>query len=333
MPPAQTCSASGQLLKNDRHPANLPASVQIAIVPGLCNNEAAMSIFTVSGAVRITDVAILYAHQASQNGIQATVDVEIYDGATALLNGKYTLGPQVFKLSSVAAPLTVQSTGMNTFTLPFPVRIASGKAVVGFRMLQNRAPGSCAAGYSANFVTDAGPGCPLGINVLDAIGHGPVDPNRYTGFGVPLCSGFIKYFTGRWMIRACAEPEASVTWTGQPTPGGVVSLQFNAPGQAGYDYVAFLSEATQPTLPTPWGTIQLAGTPTFFCFLGPCRALLFGGEGQLGPTGVATGQLFIPNLPILVGSGLTFYAAVVTLQLPSYNFLGASPPSAPIVIN
>ena len=69
------------------------------------------------------------------------------------------------------------------------------------------------------------------------------------------------------------------------------------------------------------------------CFLGSCRPLIGGAQGVISASGNAFGSLFIPNLPVLVGSGLTLHAAFVTMQLPNMNFLASSAPSQPIVIN
>ncbi|MEM7198624.1 MAG: hypothetical protein AAF628_00035 [Planctomycetota bacterium] len=327
--PAQTCSAGGQLLKNDQYPAQLGGALPFAIVPGLCDGEAAMSIFNAGAPTNLTHVGIVYAEASGGSSASALIDIEIYDGATAFGGGRYNLGRQLFQWSAATttAP-TARSTALNWFELPFTVRVPSGQPVVGFRMVQNQAPGSCFLGYSANFATDSAATCVNGINVLDATGHGPVDPNRYLGFGLPLCPTF---FRGSWMIRACGRPDPSVTWTGTPSPGNTISLQFDAPGQGFYDYLAFVSELPGTT-PTPWGTINLASTPFFFCMLGPCRAILSGGEGQLSPAGTASGSLLIPPLPTLVGSGIPLHAAFITMQLPDLTFRSSSPASAPIVI-
>lgn len=326
---AQACT-SGRLVKNDSLPDVPSGAFPFGVVRGLCDNEAAMSIFATTGAVKVHAVSVLYGHRLGVNNVQALADVEIYDGATLQANGRYVLGPLVFKLSS-SSNAQLQSTAINTLQLPQPVRCASGKVVVGFRMLTNLANGSCALGYDANFCVDAGNQCTPGINVLDAIGHGPVDPATYTGFGPPLCPLYIR---GSWVIRACIEPEVSVAWTGNPTPGGFVSLQFLAPGQGGNAYLALGANGTASGTPTPWGRLPLDNDPLLSCFLGACRSILLGGTGTINAQGNAFGSLQIPNLPVLTNSGFTIYMAFVTYQPPNFApWFSVSSPSLPIVIN
>jgi hypothetical protein len=231
--PAQNCGANSTLLKNDILPDNPSGALQVAVVPGLCVGEAAMSVFDAGGPVTVESVSIAFVNRFATNGIQAVVDVEIYDGATLNSAGRYTLGPQLFKLSSGSSNLQIRSSGINEYRLPVPVRVPSGKPVIGFRMLQTLAGGSCLLGYDTNFATDAQYTKTPGRNILDATGHGPIDPTLYMGFGVPL---YPIYFRGDWVIRACVKTETSVTWTGNATPGGFLSLTYNAPGQSGDQY-------------------------------------------------------------------------------------------------
>jgi hypothetical protein len=332
VPLAAQCASGDRLLKNDVLPDVLPPQFQFGLVRGLCDNEAAMSVFDTGGPVRVREVGIVYAHRIGTNGVQAVADVELYDGITAQANGRYTLGPLVFRLSNQSTNLQLTSSAYNKYTLPQPVRVTSGRLVVGFRMLMNLASGSCALGYDANFCVDAANTCRPGVNVLDAIGHGPVDPATYLGFSVPLCPLYIR---GSWLIRACVTPELATTWTGNPTPGGFVSLKFSAPGQASDGYLALLggSVAGGGTV-LPWGRIPFDVEPLFTCFLGDCRALLLGGLGALNASGEGFGALQIPNLPVLRNSGLTLYAGFVTCFGGCLtSFKSVSPPSAAIVIN
>jgi hypothetical protein len=327
---AQTCNPGSRLFKNDILPDNPSGSLQFGIVPGVCENEAVMSVLNVGGPSKITAVSVLFGHRFGTNGVAAVVDVEIYDGATVAGNGRWTLGPRVFRLSDGSTNLQIQSTAINTFTLPTPVRVTSGKAVIGFRMLLTTAGGSCATGYDANFAVDAENTCRPGINVLDAIGHGPVDPVTYMGFGVPLCPLYIR---GSWVIRACVEPEVSVTWTGNPTPGGVISLTYIAPNQGGDNYVAFVSGGIATGFPTPWGRLPLDPDPLFNCFLANCRALMINPQGRIGASGQAFGGMLIPNLSILVGSNLHLYVAFITYETDFFQWKTISAPSLPIIIN
>lgn len=328
---AQTCGQGERLLKNDILPDNPSGSYTIGIVPGLCDGEAAMSLFNAGGPVRVKSVAIGYGHRFGTNGVQALVDVEIYDGATVGANGRWTLGPLLFKLSNGSSSLQIQSTGINTFTLPAPVRVPSGRPVIGFRMELNSAGGSCALGYDANFFCDADNRCRAGINILDATGHGPVDPVTYTGFGVGLCPVF---FRGSWVIRCCVEPEIAVEWQGNATPGGVLSTTYIAPGRAGENYIGLCGGSiTGGGFTSPFGRVPLDPDPLFFCFLADCRSSLVGAQGVIGPNDRAFGGFLIPNLPVLRNSGLTLYLAFVLHGQQSLNFTGQSLPSLPIVIN
>ncbi|MEZ5965781.1 MAG: hypothetical protein R3F56_18240 [Planctomycetota bacterium] len=327
---AQTCGAGQRLLKNDILPDNPTGSYTIGIVPGLCDGEAAMSLFNAGGPVKVTSVAIGYGHRFGTNGVQAIADVEIYDGATVNAAGRWTLGPLLFRLSSGSTNVQLQSTGINLVTLPAPVRVPSGRPVIGFRMLQNLAAGSCALGYDANFFCDADNQCRAGINILDATGHGPVDPATYTGFGPPLCPLF---FRGSWVIRCCVEPEISVDWQGNPTPGGVLSLTYIAPGRAGENYIGLCGGSfAGGGFNTPFGHVPLDPDPFFLCFMTDCRSMLVGAQGVIGANDRAFGGMLIPNLPVLVNSGLTLYLAFV-LHGASLTFTGESLPSTPIVIN
>jgi hypothetical protein len=62
--------------------------------------------------------------------------------------------------------------------------------------------------------------------------------------------------------------------------------------------------------------------------------MFFSDFGTIGPGGSAFGGLLIPNLPVLVGSGLTIYVGFVTSRGPSIvPFSAISSPSSAIVIN
>lgn len=149
--PAQNCGAGNILLKNDILPDLPSGSTTVGIVPGLCDGEAAMSVFQTGGPASVNSVAVMFGAAAGTNGVQAVVDLEIYDGITAAAGGRWVLGPRVFRLSDLGSNLQIQSHGINTYTLPSPVRCTSGQCVVGWRMVLNTASGSCALGYTANF--------------------------------------------------------------------------------------------------------------------------------------------------------------------------------------
>ncbi|MEQ1631675.1 MAG: hypothetical protein ABL997_04845 [Planctomycetota bacterium] len=330
---AQACSAGDILLKNDQIPALPGAATAVAIVPGLCDGEAAMSVLTTSGPVFVNKVSAMFGAQFGTNGVVAAVDLEIYDGATVNAQGRWTLGPRVFQLSAGGSNLQIQSHAINEYTLPSPVRCTSGKVVIGWRMVLNGATGSCATGYTANFCTDFASNCTSGRNVLDAIGHGPIDPATYAGFGLPLCP---IYFRGDWIIRACVTPDVSVTWTGNPTPGGAVLLNLMAPGHAGDTYLVMLSLGTQPGWNTPYGLIPLNNDFVLECTIDPScwPALMVNSLGTLNTNSQGTAVLLIPNFPFLQNSGLALYAAFITSTTPAgIPFSAISAPSTPIVIN
>ncbi len=330
---AQACAPGDVMIKNDMLPALPGGATAVAIVPGLCDGEAAMSVLTTPGPVWVKKVSAMFGAQFGTNGVIAAVDVEIYDGATVNAQGRWTLGPLVFQLSQGGSNLQIQSHAINEFTLPSPVRCTSGKVVVCWRMELNGASGTCATGYTANFCTDFGSTCVAGRNVLDAIGHGPIDPATYMGFGLPLCP---IYFRGDWIIRACVTPDVSVTWTGNATPGGAVLLNLMAPGHPGETYLVMLSLGTQPGWTTPFGTLPLNYDFVLQCTIDPScwPALLVNSLGTLNTNSQGTAVLLIPNFPFLYNSGLTLYAGFITSATPAgVPFSAISAPSAPIVIN
>lgn len=332
--PAQSCGPDRILLKNDSLPDVPSGQFAVGIVPGLCINEAAMSILQVGGPATVHEVAVMFGQAQGTAGVQAVVDVEIYDGATLNPNGTYTMGPRLFRLSDGGSNLQIQTHAINTFTLPTPVRVPGGTVVVGFRMIQTLASGSCQFGYTSNFCVDAANTCPRGRNILDAIGHGPVDPNSYQGFGIGLCPTF---FRGDWIIRACVEPELSVSWTGNTAPGGFVQVTYNAPGHGGEIYLGLGSNSIGTGVQTPWGRLPLNQDWLFDCLLGDCRSqMLISAHGFLDSQGRGFGGLVIPNLPVLAGSNLHIYLGFVTGPGPFPNIFpwtGISAPSAPIIVN
>lgn len=330
---AQACGKGETLLKNDALPAVPSGSYTFGIVPGLCIGEAAMSVFNAGGPCKVKAVSVFYGHKFGTNGVKAAVDVEIYDGVTFAANGNATLGKQLFKLSSGSTNLQIQSTGLNTYTLPKPVSVPSGRPVIGFRMITTLSGGSCSAGYDTNFCVDAVNTCTKGINILDApTQFGPVDPAVYKFGGlIPLCPTYIR---GSWIIRACVEPDVSVSWTGNATPGGVLSFTFNAPGQGGNNYYLVLSGGIKTGWQSPWGKLPLDRDPIFDCFLAACSSTLIGRTGTFNSSGKAFGGMLIPNAPILKNSGLTLYACFVTFKAPNFApWISVSSVSRPIVIN
>ncbi|MDP6929270.1 MAG: hypothetical protein QF412_06170 [Planctomycetota bacterium] len=336
---AQTCS-TGQLIKNDILPDVPKGPVRFGIVKGVCTNDAIMSVFDTGGAVQVHEVAVMFANASSTQGVKAVVDLEIYDGITSSPRGQYTMGKLVYKSSKHGGGnLQIQSQGINNYKLPTPVRVTSGKLVIGYRLVQNTSAGNCTIGYSTSFCVDANPTtpCPRDINVIDdpTNNHRYFDPMVYMGYGRALCNHPIRIIQGSWIIRACIKPEVSVTWSGNATPGGFVSLKFIAPGNAGNDYIALVGGAAKRSQ-TPWGSIPLdPNDQLFLCFLDACRSsMLLGGIGKIDASGNAFGAIRIPNLPVLRNSGLTMRAMFVTYKAPIFApWIAVSGASKPIVIN
>lgn len=334
---AQICSAGDVLLKNDILPAAPGGAAAVAVVPGLCEGEAAMAVLA-TGPCTVRSVSVMFGSALGTGGVTAAVDVELYDGATLdPVTGVYTLGPQVFRLSQFGNNAQIQTHALNQVPIPGNVRVTSGQLVVGWRMVATLAAGSCAFGYTSNFCTDFSGGCVPGRNVIDALSPigAPVDPAtyRFPPLGTPLCG--TPFWSGDWIIRACVTPDIGITWSGNPTPGGAVLLNLNAPGHAGEYYVTMLSLGTSG-LTTPWGVLPVTGDFLFECSLTPScwPAILANNTGTLSLSAQATAVLLIPNLPLLQNSGLAVYSSFFTSLTPGWiPFSGISAPSLPIVIN
>ncbi|PIE23851.1 MAG: hypothetical protein CSA62_05495 [Planctomycetota bacterium] len=328
---AQNCGAGSQLLKNDQLPANPTSFQRIALVPGVCPGDAVMSILDAGAPATIYSVSVGFAHKLAVGGARAIVDVEIYDGATPGAGGRYKLGPLLFTTKGSSSNLQLASTGINNWKLPTPVKVSSGKAVIGFRMVKNYSGGSCQLGFNANFFTDNATGRFPGKNILDDPKHGPIDPFIYTGFGLPL---YPIYYKGNWVIRACIKKDVSVAWAGSATPGGFVSLTYNAPRQAGDQYFVLASGGISTGFPSPWGRVPLNFDPIFNCFLSGCRSTLINPVGTFNAQGQAFGALRIPNIPSLKNSGLKLYIGFVTYSKAGFfPWKSISAPSRPIIIN
>ncbi|MBK9383925.1 MAG: hypothetical protein IPN34_03750 [Planctomycetes bacterium] len=330
---AQSCGAGQNLLKNDAIPGVPNGATAVALVPGLCDGEAAMSVFRTQGAVRIDKASVMFANNFGASGTLALVNLEIYSGATFRTDGRVSLGPKVFDFASATGnDIQISTHALNEIDISSRnVVISTGTVVIAWRMQLNTASGSCALGYTSNFATDNNFVCRSGENILDAQGVGPVDPCTYLGFGVPL---YPTFFRGNWLIRACATPQISAEWTGQPTPGGFLSFTFRAPGQAGNGYTAFVGGSATTGFLTPWGQLPLDPDPIFVCFLGACRGLTFNFQGVLNANSLGFGGMLIPADPLLVGSNLRLLASFVTHPPASFTpWIGISPPSQPIVIN
>ena len=332
---SQSCGTGQTLLKNDILPDIPSGKFRYGVVPGLCKNEAAMSYFKYGTPCNVTTVSVLFGHAQGTNGAKAVVDVEIYDGATFGAGGKVTLGTRLFKLSSGGSNLQIASNGINEFTLPKPVFVPGGNPVIAFRMILNTSSGSCSTGYAANFSVDADGKCTPGKNILDTTnpGWGIFDPAvfRVPPLLFPFCP---LYFNGSWVIRACVQPVVSVNWTGNATPGGVISFTFNAPGQSNNGYFLLISGGIANGWKSPWGNLPLDNDFVFNCFLGDCASILVNRVGTINSSGRGFGGMLIPNAPILKNSGFKLYAGFVTFKNPNiFPWVSVSAPSRVITIN
>ncbi|HKB16903.1 MAG TPA: hypothetical protein VKF62_12620, partial [Planctomycetota bacterium] len=212
---AQTCSPGQFFLKNDNLPAVPTGPTAVTVIQGICEGEAAAAVFDVGaiGAqVKVHSAAVGYVNAGGANGIQASADLEIFDGVT-FPGGIPTLGPSLFKWSTATgSSIGVTSSGINLSPSlsSFNIVASSGKIVVAWWMEVNALAGSCPAGYTTNFATDATCSglfcsCTAGSqkNLIFIQGQGWRDAATATVLGFPLCPGF---YNGNWLIRACVEP-------------------------------------------------------------------------------------------------------------------------------
>jgi hypothetical protein len=239
--PAQLCpSGSDTFWKNDTLPDNPGgAPIGLSVIPGICEGEAIGSYFQMppgTATQRIKQVAVGFGHSAGGAGFDATLNVEIYEGGvTYNANGTAVLGTKIFDLNAdFSQSMQVTSTSINTFDMtPYGVEV-SDDFVVAFRMNINIAfPGCPSGGAAANFFTDNGLGgspCLAGVNLLDELSTGWVDPATWGPFPplIVLCPSF---YAGNWAIRACTEDAGGVgTW--EDLGGGTTGIN-GAPTLAG----------------------------------------------------------------------------------------------------
>jgi len=272
--PAQTCpGGSGETFwKNDSLPDNPVNPTGISIIPGVCEGEAIATYFQMPGgmpAQTLTQVSVGFGHSAGGAGFDATLNVEIYEGAvTYNPDGTAVLGTKIFDLNAdFSQSMQVTSTAINLFDMtPYNVEV-SDDFVVAFRMNFNVAfPGCPSGGAAANFFTDnAGAGqCLPGVNLLDELTSGWVDPATWGPLPpfLVLCPSF---YAGNWVIRACTEdvPGATGTWTdlGGGTVGsnGAPTLVGSGPLTAGSVAQLNLTQAPPNALMLAW--LSLSSLP------------------------------------------------------------------------
>ena len=328
---AQTCGPGQTLLKNDNLPAVPSGPTQVAVVGGLCEGEAAAAVFDVGGMgaqVKVHSAAIGYINNGGANGIQASVDLEIFDGVT-FSGGIPTLGPSLFKWSTATgSSIGVTSSGINLSPSlsSFNVVASSGKIVVAWWMEVNALAGSCPASYTTNFATDATCSglfcaCTAGSqkNLIFIQGQGWRDAATATVLGFPLCPGF---YNGNWLIRTCVEPVGCPSplalGTGTPGTGGITPVLVASGGSAQVGNASFgltvaaarggapallILNAVETAIPFAGGTI--------FVLPGAVIPLTLGGPVGVPGAGFATVPLAIPNDPSLVGATVSSQSGIL----------------------
>lgn len=217
---AQVCpNATDTFWQNDTLPQVPTGSLPTAVIRGLCEGEAGAQVFTIPsnmGPQKINKVAAGFGHVLGSPGFNATANIEIYDGLT--WNGSIpVLGAKVFDFNADAASsVQLLSHAINEVDLSaFNIVVGntpSKRFVIAFRININP-NGSCAAGYSANLLTDynGGGGCTTTpqTSLIDISGLGWRDGAVAQIGGIFLCPLF---FNGNWLIRTCTEDSGA-----QPT--------------------------------------------------------------------------------------------------------------------
>jgi hypothetical protein len=187
----------------------------MAVIPGLCEGEAMGCVIDVSSlgsSAVVRSASVAYVNASNQSGIQATVNLEIYDGITWSGNPSLpSFGPKVFDLAAASGSnVALISSGLNQVDLSaYGATVTSGTAVIVWEMIDN--PGNCASGYQTNFATDhaGGPGgcAPAQKNLIFIAGQGWRDVTTAKVSGFPLCPLFVA---GNWVARICADAGAPV---------------------------------------------------------------------------------------------------------------------------
>lgn len=305
---AQVCpDPQNNFWKNDSLP-DVPGGVlPVSIVQGVCEGEAVGTIFQLPAGMppqKLTLLGVGFGHTTGGAGFNATCNVEIYEGPVTYVGSKATLGTKVFDLNaSQGADLQIVSTGINTIDVSAFDIVVSDDFVVAFRMNINP-NGTCAGGYSANFFTDnSGQNqCTPGINLLDELSNGWVDPATFLIGPFPLCPLF---YAGNWVIRACTEDSgAPASWTAR-----------NGSGTNPSGYTAL----TNPKIGANWITTVDIVTPGAFA---SAVAAVASGPLQI-PTGL--GEILIDVTSPLIGGGPNVAAGAHSIFIPNdLNLIGVT---------
>jgi hypothetical protein len=332
---AQTCGAGQSLLKNDNLPANPGGATQVSVIPGLCEGEAAAAVFDISAlgnAVRVHSAAIGYFNAGGATGIEAAVNLEIYDGVT-FSGGIPTLGPKIFDFEEqTGGNVGISSSAINETSLAsFNILATSTRLVVAWRMGINGSSGSCAVGYTTNFATDntcqgLGCGCNAGSqkNLIFIQGQGWRDAATATVSGFPICPLF---YNGNWIIRACVEPVGCVQpasiGPGTPGSGGIAPLLTTSGGDPSIGNNAFGLFMTAGLGGAP-SAMLFGAQEAFLPFAGGHLYLIplislpvsLGGPAGTPGAGFATVPFPIPASPGIIGAALPIQSVVVDPAAP-----------------
>lgn len=319
---AQICpNATDTFWKNDTLPQVPGAAVGVSIIQGLCENEAAGSVFTLPtsmGPQQLTKAAVGFGHASGSGGFNAVVNLEIYDGVT--WNGQLPiLGPKVFDFAiDLSANIQVFSHAINEVDLSaYNIVVGnhpSRSFVVAWRMGINP-NGACASGFPANFFTDNGSvGFPCDTipqkNLIDITGQGWRDAAFATVTGVPLCPFF---FDGNWAIRTCTKDAG-------PPPTCQFDVGLQGPGTV--DLTICGGDLT-PGNPAGLRVEHAESNAQLFFFgsLGLSPFFLWDTFGVIGPNppkflavlpADSNGELYLPNaVPGGNGFPLSYYLQVV----------------------
>ena len=211
---AQTCAANEVFLKNDTLPDVPSGPLAVAVIRGLCEGEAMGAVFDVASVgslVQLQNAAFGFFNVAGANGIQAVVNLKVYDGIT-WSGGVPTLGPEIFDWATVTGSSIAATThAINTVDVSAQnIVVSSGKLVVTWWMDINP-NGDCASGYTSDFGTDDGSGPCSAVpqrNLLFISGTGWRDPATAAIGPFPLCP---LYYNGNWIMRACVKNVSTTT--------------------------------------------------------------------------------------------------------------------------
>lgn len=312
---AQACANGMVHFKNDTL-ADIPSGfLTVSVIPGLCEQEGCGAVFTLPGggnvAHYVRNVRIGLGSQGGVQGNFAAVSIEIYNGVTWSGNNP-VLGPKVFDSTTQGAgTYQIFSTGLNEIDLTNDNVKVGGPGVTNFAVcfrMQLNPNGTCATGFTTNFITDNHQsgffGCNAAItppkkNLLFILGQGWKDPATATVSGIPLCP---LYYSGNWLIRACAEPEVCQPNLGSGGPGNsTISMcgQALATGNTAtfsilnatpnVNALLFISLFNNPTFIPPIGgtLVPFPITTTVTVPIGPTGSLVFPGvPGGGGPLSI-----------------------------------------------